>query len=360
MKTTEQPKYENSSTFEKIGGYGLIAFAVIMLIYVDRAIFGNLRASADMRSNFVELKDTVNLLPENNGKMVYFRAFEQFEGDVVDPDFGVGGHYLAVSRNVEYYQWVETSTTTTHKYQDGEVEETTEYSYDKGWTKEPVDSRSFDDSRYKNKAPLVLDAMTITTDKVKMGPYYLGDYLKKKAVSGYEKTLNHKVDMATASKVLANASEKMKVHLLNKEIYYGEDPAHPSIGDVRVSFQVSNPNLDYVLAKVDNDKLVPYYVPESDNNVAQLSSFPIDLDYYLEYGEGGAIGGFIFIAVIAWLFIVWGVYNLRGKVVYPLRNKRLISRIIPKADNKLTLWIVGTYLSIFIILICHILSKITT
>lgn len=358
MKTIDS-HYEKTSGFEKLIGYVLIIGSVIMLVFSQRATRGLTKASADMTANFVRLADTTSVLPENDGKMVYFSAYEQTDESVTDPLYGVGGHYLALSRVVEYYQWVETSVTTKHKYKD-EVEETTEYSYSKGWTNEPVNSRSFDDSRYKNKAPLVIDARTKMVKDIKMGAYTLGEDIRMNAARRYNKILDHGVDMATASMVLADASEKMKVHLLDKVIYYGEDPAHPAIGDVRVSFQATEPGVMYILAKVDGNTLVPYLVSELSEKKFKLAPEPIDTDEFLQYDTEGAGYLILTIRIIAWLLIVWAVHELRGCIVYPLRKKSFISRIIPEADNKLTLWAVGTYLSVVVIVVCHILSCITS
>ena len=357
MKTVES-HYEKTSGTEKLLAYALIAVSVIMLVWTECATRGLTRASAEMSEIFVELDDTTEALPENDGKMVYFRAFEQTDESIADPIYGVGGHYLGIARVVEYYQWVETSKTKWEKINNKE-EKRTEYSYEAKWTDKPINSLMYNDISYENKAPLLVDAGTMAVKNIKMGAYTLDPDIRKFATGSYNTTLEHGVDMATASKVLANASEQMPVHLLDKEIYYGKDPAHPAIGDVRVSFKATIPGLMYVLAKANKDTLVPYFVWEISEKKFELDSTPIDTKRFLEYDTEGAGYLMLTLRIIAWLLVVWAVHELRGSIVYPLRKKRFISRIIPQADNKLALWAVGTYMSIAIIICCHFIACIT-
>ena len=357
MKTNDnQQSFEKAGFWSVLFASGIILFAIIMLVYVERGTVQMKKASGYMMSNFVELTDTENLLPENDNKMVYFRAYEQTDNDIFDPLYGVGGRYLSVVRFVEYYQWIEIATTEKIKY-GKEVEEKTEYTYKKGWSKTPVNSNGFDERRtHENIAPLIIEPEKTMVGRIKMGPYYLGDYIRKEAANMISKTLELSMDMATAEKPLANSSVKPKVHLLDQEIYYGEDPDRPEIGDVRVSFRVAVPDTMYILAKTEKDKLVPHYVEATDYQIFQLTPREFDPDYYVKYEEEGAYWLVIAFRVIFWLLIVWATYYLRGKVVYPMRRIPLLGKALPKADNKLALWVAGTYLSLVLIIICHLIS----
>lgn len=357
---TENQQFKKADFLQKIIGYGIISGVVFMLVYCERGVRGSSKAADYMAANYAELTDTTEVLPENDGKMVYFSAFQQTDEDIADPTYGVGGHYLSIHRLVLYYQWVEIAETTEYKYKN-ETEEKTEYSYTKGWVKEPVYSKSFYDSRrHVNKAPLVIPSVTTRAKEVKMGPYTLGDVILKHVTDQQTKTLNHGVDMATASKMLVHAEEPMKVHLLSKEIYYGEDPAHPAIGDVSVKFVVDEPKFMYIFAKADKDTLVPYHVAELSEDKFQLSPEPIDTSEYRKYDKEGA-GYLILVSyVIAWLCLVWAAHELQGTIVEKFRKNRLFGRFVPQKDNKGTLWVVGTYLALIVIVACHLLSVITS
>ncbi len=358
MKTNDnQQSYEKAGFWSVLFASGIILCAIIMLIYVERSTTQMQKASDYMMSNFVELTDTATLLPENDNKMVYFRAFEQTDHDIFDPLYGIGGRYLSIDRFVEYYQWIEIVTTEKIKY-GKEVEERTEYTYKKGWSKTPVNSDRFDDRRtHENIAPLIIEPEETRVGTIKMGPYYLGDYIRKKAANMTSKILEINMDMATAEKPLANSSVKPKVHLLSNEIYYGEDPDRPQIGDVKVSFRAAVPDTMYILAKTEQDKLVPHYVEATDYQICQLTPREFDPNYYLDYEEEGAFWLVIVFRVIFWLLIVWAAYYLRGKLVYPMRKIPLLNKTLPKADNKLALWVSGTYLSLVLMVICHNLSS---
>lgn len=365
MKTSES-HFEKPDFLGKLIGYTLIIVSVIMLVYSERGTRGLTKSSEYMMNNYVELTDTTTVLPENDGKMVYYSAYENTFERIADPVYGIGGQYLAIARVVEYYQWIETATTKKYKRKNydtnrEETEEVTEYSYAKGWSREPVDSKKFDDSYgHENETPLIIKAGTTKVSTVKMGAYFLGEKIKENAVGRMDETLEHGIDMATARKPLAKASAPMDVHLLSKEIYYGENPERPQIGDVRVSFLVARPRNMYVLAKVEDDYLEPCRVAELGEDIFKLAPEPIDTGYYLKYDTEGAGYLMLVLRIIAWLLIVWAVHELKGSIVESFRKKRFIAPLVPKADNKLTLWAVGTYLAIFVIICCHILSWMTS
>lgn len=352
-----QQHFEKPDFWPVLVASGIFLFALFLLFYAERGTVHMKKASAYMMSNFVQLTDTSKLLPENDNKMVYFKAYEQTDEEIFDSLYGVGGRYLSIVRFVEYYQWIEIATTEKIKY-GKEVEERTEYSYSKGWSKTPVNSNEFYDKKFhENIAPLVIKSKKTAAKNIKMGPYYLGDYIRKKVADMTSKTLNHGLDMAAAQKPLENSSVKLKVHLLSKEIYYGNDPASPEIGDVRVSFKIAVPDTMYILAKTEKDKLEPHYVSALDEHIFHLSSEEFDPNYYLKYDEEGADWLVIVIRVIFWLLIVWATHYLKGYVVSPMRRMPLIKKILPKEDNKLTLWAAGTYLSIAFMIISYFVAR---
>ncbi|MCQ2142013.1 MAG: hypothetical protein MJY83_06680, partial [Bacteroidales bacterium] len=98
------------SSFRNIGtGFVLIAAATVLLWWNEgRAVktAKMLDAAADQA---VHVDDMSAVNPENEGKLIHANAFVSTEEYLSDPTFGVGAVTANLHRNVEFYQWMESS-----------------------------------------------------------------------------------------------------------------------------------------------------------------------------------------------------------------------------------------------------------
>ena len=105
---------------------------------------------AEARAVTMPVTDISGLNPELDGKVIHASGRAETTDVLVDPFFGVNATAIRLSRKVEYYQWVETARTETHKKVGGSEEKVTTYTYAKEWVSTPVDSSVFRDENYKN------------------------------------------------------------------------------------------------------------------------------------------------------------------------------------------------------------------
>ena len=86
--------------------------------------------------------DTVD--PANNGKLVHFTGHTVCSGVMADPVFPVAiTNELRLVREVEMYQWTESSKTEKRQKLGGGEDTVTTYTYKKSWEKIPIDSSRF-------------------------------------------------------------------------------------------------------------------------------------------------------------------------------------------------------------------------
>lgn len=354
--------YEAPGVFSQLVGWALMFVAVLMLLYIENVSVGMKKEIAGLGWLIVDKVDTTEAAPVNDGKIVYFGAWTQSNDTVRDPLYGVGGRFLAIRRTVEYYQWVEQET---KEYDKQEDRYHTYYEYNKAWT-EPVDSRHFDEEYgHENVTPLTIEPLKVLVSGMKMGPYAVDRTIREGAARMAEEPLTFDMEMKTARQVFAQKipwkkGPDIRTHLLGNEIYYGEDPERPQIGDVRVRFIVSKPVFLYVMAQVDGDRLQPYQF----STLADKDGFKMDIAPFDPHETvSGDLDGYTYLSVtcriIAWLLIVWAMFRLKGMVVYPLRRMYGVGKIVPEANSGWTLWVVGTYLAIVAVVVCNLIARLT-
>lgn len=360
MEEKKEFLYEQPGTLRKLLGGVIFLVAVILVMYLVRTSMRMRSAYGYIGETLVENVDTAGVPLKNNGKLVYFGAFTRSNDSITDPMFGIGGKYLAVRRFVQYYQWVETKYTE-HEKVDGEDKYRTHYEYGLGWVDAPVNSANFDEKRgHENVTPLTIDSKITLAPNVKMGTYTVGKDIMESIAHLSVEPSDMEIDIEKARKPLVKALLNMKIHLGRNAIYYGNDPNEPEVGDVVVRFEVANPMFLYVLAMVEKGSLEPFNFKAVDRKYFKIDVKPFDPKKELEAESGGYIYLVISACLIGWLLIVWAVHWLRGIVVYPMRRLPYIGKAIPDANDGLTLWIVGTYLAIAVIVVCYLIALLTT
>lgn len=181
-------------------------------------------------------------------------------GDAVyDPLFGVGGDYLSVHREVQYYQWDESSSL---RKEDGRSN--VSYSYKRAWYGEPIASDGFmNESSHTNTVRFTLPDTTFYSRGAR-----INDYLVCHAIiDSVPHLLQDSVTLDTASDVflagIAAVTHHDSIPWCRDDncIYFGEDPDNPQVGDVRVVFRLRrSQQWWHVLARAWGERL---NVPDS-------------------------------------------------------------------------------------------------
>lgn len=162
---------------------------------------------------------------EHDGKFVHMTGL--LKGDVLtDTTFSLTVTWVALSRNVEMYQWKESSTSTTHENMGGSETTTTTYNYKKEWSQKRIDSSNFHEPAWHtNPATWKHAPMTYTAPVVGYGIYTLDPVLVS--------TLPVTKQVVLGSKDITLSTGEL---LQWDEIYVGKNPANPEIGDMRIRF----------------------------------------------------------------------------------------------------------------------------
>ena len=190
------------------------AFAVVIAALAAAAWFGYARVNRRMLQTIGDKAATALAAPSND-------APRRIEGTLVasgparDDQLGVSANAAVLLRRVEIYQWREHC-------------EGTSCRYDTAWSA-PVDSHRFREPKGHENPPAPFGDSVFAAPGLKIGAYALDPDL----LIAHSPASEYAVHGASLPPNLAATfSERDGV------LYAGGDPAHPAVGEVRVSYRV--------------------------------------------------------------------------------------------------------------------------
>ena len=131
----------------------------------------------EAQSVTVALESISTVDRSKEGMMVYAAGTAETDDILEDTVFGISTNAMNLERTVQFYQWVESSSTTTETRLGGEQVEVTTYSYERKWVNSPVNSSNFYDARgHSNRVLLNLENLTVNARNVAFGAYRLPDF----------------------------------------------------------------------------------------------------------------------------------------------------------------------------------------
>ena len=258
-RTSYGSKVKNS--FQGIfGGLILIIAGSILLWWNEGRAVKSSNALKDFQKNYVEMSDINTINPELEGKAIHATGVATTDEILRDAAFGIAVNAFHLTRDVEYYQWTEQSSSESKDKLGGSTETTTTYTYEPDWCSEPVNSAEFKDPAYKGKnfvwrsvEDLDQQASNATFGAYRLTPSIIG------SISGDE-PVEPSLTEEQMKQMLAKVSDTtVVVTVRGNQVYIGADPDIPHIGDVRITFnQVTSPKTISILQKVVNGTFESY------------------------------------------------------------------------------------------------------
>ena len=245
-KTSYGKRLGNSARGIVTGLVLFIAATALMWWNEGRAVKTS-KMLKDSAKECVDVADVATVDAALNGKLIHAVADARTDEILTDPLYGIQVNAIRLTRDVEYYQWVENSTSETKDKVGGGQETVTTYSYAKEWVDSPVNSANFHDPDYQgaNSVRTSIDDAEFSAQKVNFGGYVL------------PKNMVESIPAETAVNLPQSIGDGVDVFVQNNVVYYG-DPSTPMVGDVRVTFMQADGGTASVLAKVKGDSFEPY------------------------------------------------------------------------------------------------------
>ena len=292
----------------------------------------------------ISMPSVDKLDPAFEGKLVHTHGHATTTQAVSDPLFGIAPPppVLALTRKVEYFQWIENSSSETRKKLGGGTETVTTYNYEAKWVSSPVDSTKFKnpqghENTLRVAAGVNLQDETFRPSQVDFGAYKLPEFLASSISKSQpfvpaftpeqltelrtkllpqDRSLGATVGRAVVEKSASGAAEylgdsgrvaldalmneNVKLHpLADGSLYIGAIPENPQPGDVRVRW-TSTPDADVtVIAKVAGNSFTSY-TASNGNTFSSLAMGNKDMGEMFETARSGN-------AMMTWMLRALGI-----------------------------------------------------
>lgn len=286
-------------------GTGIIMFLVgtCLLWWNEGRAVKTAKMLEEAQGVAVHVDNVSTVDPSLTGQLIHATDEAKVSGELLDEEFGVKATAIKLNRKVEYYQFVENSSSETKDKLGGSQETVTTYTCSKSWSSSPVNSSEFHGENatlYQNSTLMQFDDKHLVAENVTFGGYRLNNSL----ISGINGTMPSELNiddallqswnttitrtvLTPAQRAAAEAAAKQAaaltetvdtlagdsaqtqpvviddnryeyVHVAKNVVYFGQNPSSPQIGDVRVTFTQVNPGLVSVLAQVDGDSFTAF------------------------------------------------------------------------------------------------------
>ena len=346
----------------------LVAGTVLLWINEGRAV-KTTRMLNEAEKTAIHVEDVSVVNPELDGKLIHATAQVTTSDSLTDPIFGAGAVAVMLSREVEYYQWVETKHEETKDKIGGGQETITTYTYKKEWVGNPIESAEFRDPDYKglNFTLSNVEDKIQYAENVHFGAYRMPDCLIHQ-MSGrvpvepvfteslkkeWEKSLKGVLERrAPKDSIFA---EKELVHIDGNVVYFGRNTSIPEIGDVRVTLTKVLPREASVIAQVYQDNLKEY-TAKNGMSLATLTMGAEDMEtmFSSEHSKNSILTWLLRLAGI--LLVVFGLKGITEIIVTLFKVLPFLASIANFGVGAIC-WIVGILWSVIVIALAWIFYR---
>lgn len=280
-------------------GLILIVVAIGLLAWNEGRAVKRARALQEGAGQVVSVSaDAVD--PANQGRLIHVSARAETDEQLTDPEFGVTARALKLRRSVEMYQWREESRSETREKLGGGTETVTTYSYDKGWARHPIDSSSFRHPQgHGNPDRMPYQQWSQIADDAHLGGFRLSRSLLAQ-LDTFEPVPLASEPNPTRAELQLPPDAQLDGH----QIYLGDDPGAPKIGDTRIRFAAVYPQPISVIAVQRGNRFAPYQASNGDT-IELLETGVLSAQEMFEAAQqrnrlltwGLRLGGFVLMSV---------------------------------------------------------------
>lgn len=322
-------------------GFLLIIAATALLWWNEGRAVKTAKMLNQAGKECVDVADVSSVDPALNGKLIHAIAIAQTNEELADPDYPVKATAVKLNRSVEYYQWVETSSSTTKDKVGGAQETVTTYEYHLAWVSNPVNSGSFKDPEYqgKNFVRKNIDDAREVAKNVSFGGYKLPS------------NLISSIPCDTPIELPAEMAQDSTVHVVHNMLYYGKDPDAPQIGDVRVTFSMGEGGQASILAQVLGDTFEPYSAKGKNLCTLSMGSHSMESMFESEKAANKAI--LWVLRILGILLVISGLRSIFSLLVTLFKVLPPLAKIAD-LGVKLVTGVLGFVWSLIVILIAWI------
>lgn len=293
--------------FQRItSSFAGIIFGIILFIAGLVLLWWNEGRSVAVQKSLQEGRAAVvsveadQVLPDHENKLVRLSGDLDFQDAPVDSQIGVTADAVRLQRNVEMFQWVESSKSETKQKLGGGEETVTTYSYAKQWTSSLENSANFQQpSGHENPSEFPFDSQTFDANGIGVGAFDFSQTLIDQANWFAPYTIPNDTTLAVNGARLANG-----------RVYIGQNPQAAQIGDVRIEYSIVPVGEVTVVARQAGDSLEEYPT-RARQPIAMIREGNLTADQMFDLAQADN-SSFTWILRLVGFVIIWVGLNLVG------------------------------------------------
>ncbi|MCB1427666.1 MAG: TMEM43 family protein [Nitratireductor sp.] len=254
--------------------------------------------------------------PARDGRLVHVSGAISPIGTPADPEFSISvPGALRLERQVEMYQWKETSSSETRNKVGGGTETVTTYRYEKTWSPSRIDSGAFRQPAGHENPNMAIAGSQHLADGAELGAFRL----TQSQISSLGETRPVQPDAKSRTR-LAAATGKLAAAQSGDALYSG-DPANPGIGDLRVSWKAAFASEISIVGKQTGNGLTAYKT-SNGRELLMIRNGNVGADTMFEDAQAGN-------ATLTWVLRVAGLVALFAGFSMMLSILGVIGDVIP-------------------------------
>ncbi len=242
-----------SRIFGSIGGVfigmALVLVSIVLLFWNEGRFVETYKTLVEGQALVVDVPAT-EVSAANEGKLVHVTGDVDVGDGITDGDFGIASRALRLKRTVSIYQWQERQQSRTEKKLGGGEETITTYTYEKAWSESLNSSSGFKErAGHENPTQIAYESVTLDASDARVGAFMMQ--------ASQIAALDAFVPLSIRE-VPADAEWPDGAQLVQGDVYIGNSPSNPKVGDLKVSYQTVSADTLSVVSGQSGDSFAPF------------------------------------------------------------------------------------------------------
>lgn len=296
----------STSWFSRVGGAfaGVVFGIVLILVCVVALGWNENRAIRTQHALKEGAGQVVSIPPEplnpaHADALVHVSGPVTVGGQITDDLFGVTAPAVRLMRRVEMYQWKEESKSETRTKLGGGEETVTTYTYSREWSGQENTSSEFKEPIGHENPPFDIEGETWNAPDAQLGAFALSDDILNQLDETEPLRLGDQQEAIRAA-----IGDSRPATVSPTLIYLGAAPSTPAIGDVRITYEVVEPDEISVVGRQSGDDLIGYRTRNGET-VLLVTDGSVPADEMFASAQDGnriltwfiRVGGVVFLCV---------------------------------------------------------------
>lgn len=296
-------------------GFVLFIAAFPLLFWNEGRALKRYKTLNEGAGSFISLP-RASVFPENEGRLVHVTGKAVTAETLVDPEFGVALNAVKLIRKVEMLQWEEHRKRQSKKKLGGGKKTVTTYSYSKTWSSSLINSNNFKKPHgHQNPAGMPYQSKSLEATRVSLGEFNLSRSLVGQ--------INNATPLPLGDLVDIDRFPGAEYH--DGGLYFGEEPASPQIGDLRITFRVVAPTDVSVVSRQTKETFSPYRA-EAGGTINMLSIGIVAAEDMFEMAHQSNV-------MWTWIIRIGGFVLMLIGVAMILKPLSVIADVVPVVGN---------------------------